>query len=685
MSTFFSFDRSSVQPTQRWVFRALRCALLAGVALPMVSCTFLDSFVPKKGQTSDVIDRQQNLTTDDFRDLNDVKKLKKATETEGDVKATAVLASPGVPAIPDLAQVLSAPKAPKVANSKLVTLAVTEDVPLRDVLFELGRLAKVDIEVGTGLDTAGINLRATERPFNEVIERIAQMAHLRYSVSGSSIRVERDLPYIKNYSLDFLNIVRSTTSTYSLSTNIFAAGGAQGGGAAGGGAAGGAVGGGAVGGGGGAVGGGAAGGAGGAQGGAGFGATGSTNNITSQSESDLFSSLEASIAEIINYNPDGTANTANGAAGTNGAAPAPAAPAGAAAGTDSTTQAVTGVAGANFVVNRQSNVLTVNASEKQHEMVERFISLLSRNASAQVLIEAKIVEVSLADQFLSGVDWSSVIGDSKKFIAPGEFRSDSIGSLSLPSAANIANARNGGVAGAFTFGIQNSTLDAVVSMTNRFGTTRTLSSPRLSAINNQQAVLTFARNEVFFNCTAQQGAVIANTGTSGSTATQPTVNCQQSTVPIGIIMSILPSINLATQEVTLNVRPTLTRQVKTVQNPGNVLAAAVVSLPSGITINSDVPVIEVRELDSVMKVKSGGVMVIGGLMEDATRNEDTGVPGLGEVPFLGNLFKTRSEDSLKRELIIFIKATIVGSDGSTHDTDKLIYKKYMKDPRPIIE
>ncbi len=608
---------------RKWAF----LMLVSAAILPLSGCSFLETLTPKPGDKTDIIDRQQKLSVDDFRDLNKIEKLKKSAE---EPVATAAL---GVPPLPDLAQVLAMPKAPKMANSKLVTLSVTEDVPLRDVLFELGRLANVDIEIGGGMDGSGINLRATDRPFNEVIERIAHLAHLRYSVSGNSIRVERDTPYIKNYSIDFLNTVRSSTSTYNLSTNILSSGGGSGGSSSGG-------------------------------GGSGFGSTGSTNNITSAGESDLFSSLEASVSEILNYKADGGLAAAASAAAT--VASGAAASGGAAA--DGPT---------SYVVNRQSNVLTVNATEAQHEMIQRFLTLMSRNSSAQVMIEAKIVEVSLADEFLSGVDWSKVLGGVNNGVTAG------FGTF-IPGATPNSTSLTGG--GAFKLGVKDGDLDFAISLTERFGTTRTLSSPRLSAINNQQAVLTFARNEIYFTCEAQAGQVIANTGTSGSSATQPTVTCKQNIVPIGIIMSILPSINLNTQEVTLNVRPTLTRKVGDAENPSTLLASKVVS-GSGtpVELSATVPIIEVRELDSIMKVKSGGVMVIGGLMEDSTRNEVRGIPGAQEVPFLGNLFKGRSEDSLKRELIIFIKATIVNSDGSAHVVDKLIYDKYTTDPRPLFE
>ena len=630
--------------------------VLTAAAISLSSCTFFDSFVPEKNAKSDVIDRQQGLTTDDFRNLNNAGKL---LDDSAPVKASAQL---GAPPLPDLAQVLAAPRPPKVANAKLVTLAVTEDVPLRDVLFELGRLAKVDIEVGSGLDKTGINLRATDQPFNEVIERIADLGGLRYSVKGDSIRVERDTPYIKNYSLDFLNIVRSSTSSYTLSTNILSGGGGTGGNSGGGNTGGGNTGG-----------GNSSGGNSGRSNTSGVGTSGSSNSITAQAESDLWSSLEASVNEILAQT--GGAAGASGATGT--AAPGPGGSAGAGAATANAS---------GLVINRQAGVLSVNATERQHEMIKRFLSLMSRNSSAQVLIEAKIVEVALSDQFLSGINWSKLIGDvGGNRLRLGNFQPLGIEGLALSSAGI-----NGGAdsASAISFGLEGGDLDAVLSLTQRFGTTRTLSSPRLSAINNQQAVLTFARNVVFFNCTATPPTqqTVGN-GNASTVNTQPTVDCSQNTVPIGIILSILPSVNLDTQEITLSVRPTLTRQVDSAVNPQTGYIRSLIAnsaATSNITIpDITVPVIEVRELDSVMKVHSGGVMVIGGLMEDTSRNQDDGVPGLSEAPLLGNLFKARSENSRKSELIVFIKATIVNPDGSSHPVDRAVYQKYVTDPRPI--
>jgi len=606
----------------------IRWTAVAMCAAPLYACTFVESFIPRAGETTDVIDRQKKLSINDFRNLNDINK----EVADADPTITASL---GVPPIPDIAQVLAAPKPPKVANTKLVTLAVTDDVPLRDVLFELGRLAGVDIEVGPGLDAAGINLRATDRPFNEVIERIATLANLRYSVTGKSIRVEKDLPYVKNYSLDFLNIVRSSTSSTKSSTSI--GGSSSGSGDASGGQGTG---------------------SGNASSSGGVGSTGSTSGIDLTADSDLWVSLDLSIKDILSYTPEGA--NSDGEAGA-----APSAAGGVSAGKGSS------------VMNRQAGVLAVNGTQRQHEMVSNFLSLMTRNASAQVLIEAKIVEVALDDQFSSGVDWNRVIGSvDSSYLGLGNYIPASIGAASP----------DGSRGSALVFGINQPDLGAVVALTQKFGTTRTLSSPRLSAINNQQAVLTFAKNQVYFECKYTPGNT--TTPTTGSpTSTQPALDCPQKTVPIGIIMSILPSVNLDTQEVTLNVRPTLTRLLSFETSPVTGFLKSQAATPAAADAIPDIetPVIESREIDSITKVKSGGVMVIGGLMEDVSRNETNSVPGLGEVPFLGNLFKGRAEDSQKRELIIFIKATIVNSDGSSHRVDKKVYEKFVADPRPLYE
>jgi hypothetical protein len=143
----------------------------------LLSALFLTACLPSDEfdgfRVDDAFDRDQGLSRKDYRNLNSPKLPE---EAPGAVRS-------GAPPVPDLAQILAAPRPPKIDQSKRVSIAVTDDVPLRDVLLELSRLANVDVEIGSGIE-GGINFRATNRPFNEVVERIADLAGLGLLVLG---------------------------------------------------------------------------------------------------------------------------------------------------------------------------------------------------------------------------------------------------------------------------------------------------------------------------------------------------------------------------------------------------------------------------------------------------------------------------------------------------------------------
>ncbi|MBV8939737.1 MAG: type II and III secretion system protein, partial [Alphaproteobacteria bacterium] len=163
-----------------------------------------------------------------------------------------------------------------------------------------------------------------------------------------------------------------------------------------------------------------------------------------------------------------------------------------------------------------------------------------------------------------------------------------------------------------------------------------------------------------------------------------TVNSAIQTVPIGIILSMQPSINLDTNEITLNVRPTLSSIVNFVSDPATAfLVAQAKAQGSNIDISNQVPIVQVRELDSILKLKSGQVMVIGGLMEDKSVNTDSGIPYAMDVPVLGNLFRGVNRTNNTQELVIFIRATIVDTNGDAQPADKAVYEKFTNDPRPL--
>jgi MSHA biogenesis protein MshL len=636
------------------------------------SCTGSQSrlFNPDK---PDLIDPSMDLERDDYQNMMDPTGKKQGNAGQPYVNATT--SNLIEPPVPDIAEILAAPKPPKVASTQLVSLAVTDDVPLKDVLIELARLANVDVEIDSGI-TGGISFRAKDRPFNEVIDRIADLAGLRYSIKNNIMRVERDTPYVETYSLDFLNMDRSAQSNVNISTSVLASNDVGGlGGAGGGGGLGGAgVGGGAVGGAGGGIANGGLGGGMMAGGGGGRGFfNGSTSSVTSKADSDFWKQFEEGVKRILSYREVRRVSNINIAAQpdsllSQGAEPLSNLPSLNPSQTANDTASDEPAIGTFFIINREASTMTISASDKQHRLINEFLKKIQTNASAQVLIEAKIVEVTLNDQFQSGIDWSSLGNGTVNFTSSFAGVADKTNIATL--AANVNNIGRTGI-----------DLVGAVNLAQSFGTTRTLSSPRLHAINNQQAVLTFAQNQVYFTLNVQQNQVAINNGATNTI----TVNSTPHTVPIGIILALQPSINTETNEVTLSVRPTLSRITGSVTDPAVAFTLAQASA-QGIDItgiNSVLPVIEVRELDSILKLKSGQVMVIGGLMEDRAANTDTGVPFAQDVPIFGHVFKGTDKSSNMKELVIFIRATIVNSGGSAAPADKDVYEKFTRDPRPI--
>ncbi|HEV7816200.1 MAG TPA: type II and III secretion system protein, partial [Janthinobacterium sp.] len=201
-----------------------------------------------------------------------------------------------------------------------------------------------------------------------------------------------------------------------------------------------------------------------------------------------------------------------------------------------------------------------------------------------------------------------------------------------------------------------------------FGKVKVLSSPKISVLNNQTALLKVVDNNVFFTIKVTPAVL----GINGNIATPAVYESQLETVPVGFVMSVTPQISDA-DEVTLNVRPTITRIVDYVNDPNPALAAG--------NVVSRVPVIQARELESIMKVNSGQIAVMGGLMQDSVDNSKDGVPGLSSLPVVGNLFTYRNESSTKSELVIFMRPVVV-RDASVNG-DYKDYRYLLPNQAPI--
>ena len=262
-------------------------------------------------------------------------------------------------------------------------------------------------------------------------------------------------------------------------------------------------------------------------------------------------------------------------------------------------------------------MLFIRASSRQHEKIREFLDRVLANARRQVLIEATIVEVRLSNDYQQGIDWA-YLGSSLQ-------------------TTQLAGAVTGPV---FALSRVGSVFNATLKLLETFGTTRIISSPRITALNNQTAVLKVVENVVYFLVQSQQNQT-ANVGTLTTVTTTP------QTVPVGLVMNITPQIS-DDGSILLNVKPSISSITKEVQDPNPTL-----------TIPNNIPQIATREMESVLKLASGQIGVMGGLIQDRVQNVDNTIPGVNRVPIIGNWFANRTLTNEKTELVIFLRPIVV--------------------------
>jgi len=308
----------------------------------------------------------------------------------------------------------------------------------------------------------------------------------------------------------------------------------------------------------------------------------------------------------------------------------------------------------NVIVNREAGVIAIVATSKKHKIIKKFIDHVVGSVKRQVLIEVTIAEVRLSDSYQAGIDWSiisdtAVVGGNT-VVTKGGLQNVIGGSLGSAPFFQLATAGT----------LNGNPLNITLKALETFGDVKVLSSPKVMALNNQTAILKVVDNEVFFTTNVE---VDAGTVNQNSTVV---IDTDINTVPIGIVMAVTPYID-ADNFVTLNVRPTISRIIRTVNDPNPLLAE------QGVV--SSIPVIQVREIDTMLKIKNRETAVIGGLMQDQINKENRGVPFLSSIPLIGALFSYNEEEFIKSELVIFIRPVVI--ENASLDGDLVEYKKYL--------
>ena len=320
----------------------------------------------------------------------------------------------------------------------------------------------------------------------------------------------------------------------------------------------------------------------------------------------------------------------------------------------------------SYSINRHTGAIHIYGQKRHHEIIDELLKNIRRVLNTQILIEAKVVEVGLNDEYRSGVNWSSL---RQSLDITGN-----MGSIAKKNAMLSQSATND----YYQFHFKDKKkFSSILTFMETFGTVRTLSSPRLTVLNNQTAILKVADNLPFFRVKTD---VLTNYNLNQNNNSQErTVSTSTlETVPVGFIMTVQPSIDPTTREIVLYLKPTITSVKQLRNDPAVEITAKKYKLGD---IKSEIPVVSVREIDSILRMDSGSIAVLGGLMQESSNNLSAGLPGLGETP-LSILTHGKSDDLKVTELVIFIKASIV-SKRRKFGYDKHLYEKFFRDPRPL--
>ena len=315
-------------------------------------------------------------------------------------------------------------------------------------------------------------------------------------------------------------------------------------------------------------------------------------------------------------------------------------------------KAIVGTAGGNSVViNRHSGMIAVRAMPDELRNIADFLQRVQQTVTRQVVLEAKVIEVELSNGYQAGINWATVLRDGNKTLFGGQstpvdgFESDLLGGSGQQVTVAPGNPVSGFVSrtlgGAFTLALDLNDVNVFIDLLKLQGDARVLSSPRVATLHNQKAVIKAGTDEFFVT------GVESNTTTGNSTSTSREVKL----TPFfsGIALDVTPQID-ADDSVILHIHPS----VSDVRDQTKRVTV------SGQTDELPLAVSEVRESDSVVKARSGQLIVIGGLMRNSRRTQSFATPGLSRIPGIGELFKSRRDTDVKTELVILLRPIVVG-------------------------
>jgi MSHA biogenesis protein MshL len=533
---------------------------------------------------------------------------------------------------------------PKARAKEQTYSIVVYDTPVKEVLFAIARDSKLNVDIHPGIQ-GRVTLNAVDQTLPAILERLSKQVDLTYRIENNVLTITPDQPVLRTYRVDYVNMSRDTTGFIGAAAEISSTGQSATTGASGSSTT---------------------------TSASGNGANNSSRtSVSSESKSHFWDTLEKNIKDILAETDkeiiiSRTGNTAkvNDKTNTKGTEAVTAA-ADATREREEARNEYKTLFAATVIVNREAGIINVRATNKQHEKVVEFLDKVMSNVKRQVLIEATIVEVRLNDSYQAGIDWSRLnnsatnsgfqfrqqLGPQANINAPANNLTTSANAFGvIPTAGFIAGyinpvSRIGNIA-------------ASINLLEQFGTTQVLSSPKLMVLNNQTAVLKVVDNLVYFTVQSQQSQGAVGGGILSTVTTTP------NTVPVGVVMTVTPQIN-DTGNVNINVRPTISRVLGYKPDPN-----------PNLTVQSLIPEIQVREMESMLQILSGSTAILGGLMQDDILANTDRVPGLSKIPAVGKVFTAKNDANRKTELVIFLRPTVI-INASLESDELATYKQYL--------
>src|SRR6185436_16533235 len=510
---------------------------------------------------------------------------------------------------------------------------VVSNVRVQELLFALARDARMQIDIDPTL-TGSVTLNAIDQTLPQLLQRISRQVEMRYEIDGQNLIVSRDAPFLRSYKIDYLSASRNVKMQSTASTTFGTASG-------------------------------------------GPNTTGATSTIDVAAQNNLWESITQNVKEILRET-DKVLPAGSTLAGTTPPPPPPPAPVPGAPAATPTAAAVapqptaTYIEAASVIANRESGILYVRATSKQHDKVQEFLDQVLIGAKRQVLIEATVTEVQLRNEYQRGIDWARLQSPGVSFGQPALTPSTSA-TPGFTAAAQLPFISFVSSGGSFTFNLK---------LLEQFGDVRVLSSPKLSVMNNQTATLRVTRDIIYFTVTPSTQPITFAGGGAGTNVVQASFTTTPNIAAEGFMMAVLPQIN-ESDAIVLNVRPTIRRRVDSVRDPNPALQ---VSPTNPTAIPNEIPIFETREFDSILRLQSGQLGVLAGLMQDIAENTDAGIPGIRSIPLIGDIFSNKAQLSRKTELVIFLRATVIQEPSVDGDfrrfRDQVPAEDYFRKPNP---